>query len=249
MGNSIFEIVNMCKDYNDNEILKNISFKIQKGEFISVMGRSGCGKSTLLYCISGMDRPTFGNVIFDGNDMINLNDNDMEKLRLKHMGFIFQKATFLKNLPIIDNIIFPAFQLGKQGRKEILENAKELMKRLDIFGVAENDIREVSGGQLQRAAICRAMINQPDILFGDEPTGALNSAATQEVMEVMTEINKRGTTILIVTHDAKVAVRADRIIYLEDGQIKEILSLGKYTENDEDIRSEKMREWLNKMNF
>ncbi|MBC2575270.1 ABC transporter ATP-binding protein [Peptostreptococcus canis] len=249
MGNSIFEIVNMCKDYNDNEILKNISFKIQKGEFISVMGRSGCGKSTLLYCISGMDRPTFGNVIFDGNDMINLNDNDMEKLRLKHMGFIFQKATFLKNLPIIDNIIFPAFQLGKQGRKEILGNAKELMKRLDIFGVAENDIREVSGGQLQRAAICRAMINQPDILFGDEPTGALNSAATQEVMEVMTEINKRGTTILIVTHDAKVAVRADRIIYLEDGQIKEILSLGKYTENDEDIRSEKMREWLNKMNF
>lgn len=249
MGNSIFEIVNMCKDYNDNEILKNISFKIQKGEFISVMGRSGCGKSTLLYCISGMDRPTFGNVIFDGNDMINLNDNDMEKLRLKHMGFIFQKATFLKNLPIIDNIIFPAFQLGKQGRKEILENAKELMKRLDIFGVAENDIREVSGGQLQRAAICRAMINQPDILFGDEPTGALNSAATQEVMEVMTEINKRGTTILIVTHDAKVAVRADQIIYLEDGQIKEILSLGKYTENDEDIRSEKMREWLNKMNF
>lgn len=249
MGNSIFEIVNMCKDYNDNEILKNISFKIQKGEFISVMGRSGCGKSTLLYCISGMDRPTSGNVIFDGNDILNLNDNDMEKLRLKHMGFIFQKATFLKNLPIIDNIIFPAFQLGKQGRKEILENAKELMKRLDIFGVAENDIREVSGGQLQRAAICRAMINQPDILFGDEPTGALNSAATQEVMEVMTEINKRGTTILIVTHDAKVAVRADQIIYLEDGQIKEILSLGKYTENDEDIRSEKMREWLNKMNF
>ncbi len=249
MGNNIFEIVNMCKSYNNNEILKNISFKIQKGEFISVMGRSGCGKSTLLYCISGMDRPTSGNVIFDGNDMINLNDNDMEKLRLKHMGFIFQKATFLKNLPIIDNIIFPAFQLGKQSREEILENAKELMKRLDIFEVAENDIREVSGGQLQRAAICRAMINQPDILFGDEPTGALNSAAKQEVMEVMTEINKRGTTILIVTHDAKVAVRADQIIYLEDGQIKGILSLGKYTENDEDVRSEKMREWLNKMNF
>lgn len=245
----MFEILSLCKKFNGNQVLNNISFKVERGEFISIMGRSGCGKSTLLYCISGMDRATSGNIIFNDRDMSKMSDEDMEKLRLENMGFIFQKATFLKNLPIIDNIMFPAFQLGKQKREEILKSTKDLIRRLEITEISENDIREVSGGQLQRATICRAMINKPEILFGDEPTGALNSSATLEVMEIMTEINRSGTTILLVTHDAKVAIRADRIIYLDDGNIKEILSLGKYKDEDEENRMEKMRKWLEKMEF
>ena len=213
------------------------------------MGRSGCGKSTLLYCVSGMDRPTSGEVFFDKRDMVSLTEKEMEKIRLEKMGFVFQKATFLKNLSIHDNIIFPAFQLKNKERIEILKYAENLMDRLGILEVAENDIRQVSGGQLQRATICRAMINYPDILFGDEPTGALNSSATEEVMDKFTEINMKGTTIMLVTHDAKVASRADRVIYLEDGQIKEILSLGKYVNVDEELRIKKMREFLKKMNF
>lgn len=249
MATKILEIVNLSKSFYHNQVLKNISFQIEKGEFISVMGRSGCGKSTLLYCISGMDRQSSGNVFFNGKDMLKLSDKDIEKIRLEHMGFVFQKPTFLKNLPIIDNIIFPSFQLGKKERSEIVKDASNMMKRLGIFGVAESDIREVSGGQLQRAAICRAMINQPDILFGDEPTGALNSSTTKEVMQIMTEINRNGTTILLVTHDRKVGMHADRIIYLEDGQIKDILSLGKYIDSQEESRSKKIREWLQNMGF
>lgn len=137
------------------------------------------------------------------------------------MGFIFQKPNFIKNLSVADNIVFPAFQLGKKSRKEIVCDAETLMKKMGIITVADHDIRKVSGGQLQRVAICRAMINHPDILFGDEPTGALDSSSTKEVMDILEQINLGGTTILLITHDAKVAERADRIIYLEDGKIKD----------------------------
>ena len=245
----MLKVINICKTFNNNQVIKDVSFEIEKGEFVTVMGRSGCGKSTLLYCVSGMDRPTSGEVFFDKRDMVSLTEKEMEKIRLEKMGFVFQKATFLKNLSIHDNIIFPAFQLKNKERIEILKYAENLMDRLGILEVAENDIRQVSGGQLQRATICRAMINYPDILFGDEPTGALNSSATEEVMDKFTEINMKGTTIMLVTHDAKVASRADRVIYLEDGQIKEILSLGKYVNVDEELRIKKMREFLKKMNF
>lgn len=244
-----FEVKNLCKSFDGSEVLKNIHFQIAAGEFVAVMGQSGCGKSTLLYCISGMDRPTAGEIRFDGQEMLALSDKEMEKLRLRHMGFIFQKANFLKNLSIADNIVFPAFQLGQQSRGEIVKEAEHLMGRLGILAVADHDIRKVSGGQLQRAAICRAMINHPDILFGDEPTGALNSSATEEVMDILGQINRDGTTILLVTHDARVAARADRVIYLEDGRIKEEHRLGKYKESNQLQRERQMKDWLGVMKF
>lgn len=244
-----FEVKNLCKCFDDNEVLKNIHFQIAAGEFVAVMGQSGCGKSTLLYCISGMDRPTSGEIRFDGQEMLKLSDKETEKLRLRHMGFIFQKANFLKNLSIADNIVFPAFQLGQKSRGEIVKEAERLMGRLGILAVASHDIRKVSGGQLQRAAICRAMINHPDILFGDEPTGALNSSTTKEVMDILGQINRDGTTVLLVTHDAKVAARADCVIYLEDGEIKNDLKLGKYKEDNRFQREQRMNEWLEIMKF
>ncbi len=249
MRTNKLEIKNLCKSFDGSKILSNISFQIASGEFVAVMGPSGCGKSTLLYCASGMDRPTSGEVFFEGMEMSGLSDKEMEKLRLEHMGFIFQKANFLKNLSIADNIVFPAFQLGKQSRDEIRKTAEEMMERLGIAHVGGHDIRQVSGGQIQRAAICRAMINEPGILFGDEPTGALNSSATQEVLDIMTGINQDGATILLVTHDAKAASRADRVIYLEDGQIKDVLSLGKYAESKQPDREQKMKEWLEMTEF
>ncbi|MGN0459679.1 MAG: ABC transporter ATP-binding protein [Ruminococcus sp.] len=242
MKTNKIEVKGLCKSFEGNSVLKDISFQIEAGEFVAVMGQSGCGKSTLLYSVSGMDRPTKGQIHFDSRELSALSDNEMQKLRLEHMGFIFQKPNFIKNLSIADNIVFPAFQLGKKSRKEIVADAEALMKKMGILSVADHDIRKVSGGQLQRAAICRAMINNPHILFGDEPTGALDTSSTKEVMDILEKINFGGTTILLVTHDAKVASRADRIFYLEDGKIKEELRHKKGTESN-------INEWLAKMGF
>lgn len=245
----MIKINGICKKFGENEILKNIDFHIKEGEFVAVMGQSGCGKSTLLYSISGMDKPTGGQVLFEGKKLYEFSEKEMEKLRLNRMGFIFQKANFLKNLSIEDNIVFPAFQAGKKSRGEVVKEAEKLMEQMGILHIAKHDIRKVSGGQLQRAAICRAMINHPAILYGDEPTGALNSSATREVMDIINRINKQGTTVLLVTHDAKVAARADRVIYLEDGRLKEALELGKFVETAAADREEKLKEWLEKMGF
>ena len=246
---SILETKGLCKNYGANNILSNIDFQINNGEFVAVMGQSGGGKSTLLYCVSGMDHPSSGKICFDGVDMADLSSKQMQELRLKRMGFVFQKPSFLKNLSIIDNIVYPAFQLGEVNRSEIVKGALALMEELGISSIAEHDIYKVSGGQLQRAAICRAMINHPDILFGDELTGALNSSTTREVMGIIDHINKKGTTVLLVTHDANVAVHADKVIYLEDGRIMDTLSLGKYDEGNAGLRDAEMKNWLKKMGF
>ena len=246
---SMLEIEGLCKSYGSNNVLSDVDFRIDKGEFMVIMGQSGCGKSTLLYCISGMDKPSAGKIRFDGVDMVDLTNKQMQELRLDRMGFVFQKTSFLKNLSIIDNIVYPAFQLGEVNRSEIVKEAVSLMEEMGILSIAENDIHKVSGGQLQRAAICRAMINHPDILFGDELTGALNSSTTKEVLSIIDNINKKGTTVLLVTHDANVAVHADKVIYLEDGRIMDTLNLGKYDRNNSEIRDAQMKNWLEKMKF
>ena len=245
----MIRVTGLCKKYGENDILKDIDFHIRKGEFTAIMGQSGCGKSTLLYCVSGMDQPTAGEVYFEGEKLSAFSEKEMERLRLERMGFIFQKANFLKNLSIEDNIVFPAFQAGEISRGEIVKEAETLMEQMGIRQIADHDIRKVSGGQLQRAAICRAMINHPAILLGDEPTGALNSSATKEVMDILNEINSRGTTVLLVTHDAKVAARADRVIYLEDGRVKENLELGRFVKEDMAKREDSLKIWLEKMGF
>ncbi|MDO4464816.1 MAG: ABC transporter ATP-binding protein [Bacillota bacterium] len=249
MNQIILEAKGICKSFEGSEVLRDISFQVEKGEFVAVMGQSGCGKSTLLYSLSGMDSPTGGEVVFEGQKFTDLSEKEMEKLRLTRMGFIFQRANFLKNLSIEDNIIFPAFQAGEKSRQKIVKEAEELMERMGIMSVADHDIRKVSGGQLQRAAICRAMINHPAILFGDEPTGALNSSATKEVMDILEKIHQTGTTILLVTHDAKVAARAERVIYLEDGRIRDEYRPGSLEDAKEGKREKTLDDWLAKMGF
>jgi putative ABC transport system ATP-binding protein len=248
---TLLDVHNLSKSFDNTQVLNDINFKVEEGEFIAIMGQSGSGKSTLLYSISGMDRPTSGHVLFCGRDISKLDDEKISEVRLKQMGFIFQHSYLLKNLSIRDNIVLPGFKSGKLPREQVNQNAEALMVKTGIASVADHDIKKVSGGQLQRAAICRALINQPDILFGDEATGALNSSATRDVMDIINAINSEGTTVIIVTHDAKVAARASRVIFLMDGNIHDELTLGKYDgdEQNKSSREKKLFEWLENQEF
>ena len=252
MGN-ILEVKNLCKTYiinkRQNNVLRNVNFTIEKGEMVAIMGPSGSGKSTLLYTVSGMDKMTAGEVIFCGKNMSELNENELAKMRLDDMGFIFQQMYMMKNLSIIDNIILPAVKSKKtsESRKETLKRGQELMKKLGIIDIADNDINEVSGGQLQRACICRSMINYPDMIFADEPTGALNRSSSEEVMNELTNINNEGTTIMLVTHDAKVAAKCTRVLFIVDGNIN-----GQYNIDRKHSMRERERElnnWLIEMGW
>jgi len=251
MENTILEVRDLCKTYvinkRQNNVLKNVNFNVEEGEMIAIMGPSGSGKSTLLYTVSGMDTMTAGNVKFCGREISKMKDKELAGVRLDEMGFIFQQMYMLKNLNILDNIILPARQskANKLSNAEKTEYGKKLMKKLGIIEIAENDINEVSGGQLQRACICRSMINNPKLIFADEPTGALNRASSEEVMEELGEINADGTTIMLVTHDAKVAAKCSRVMYIVDGNIKGEYKLGRL-ENNSDIRSRErgLNSWL-----
>ena len=251
---NIIETKNLCKTYiadkRQNNVLKNVSFKVEKGEMVGIMGPSGSGKSTLLFCVSGMDKTTSGEVIFDGKDITKMSTNELAELRLNKMGFIFQQMFMLKNLNILDNILLPAVESKKEDipLKEKVTKAEFLMRKLGIIEVADNDINEVSGGQLQRACIARSMINNPDILFADEPTGALNRQSSYEVMDELCKLNQEGTTIMMVTHDAKVAARCSRILYIIDGQIA-----GEYKNSDPSLdrkeRERALNNWLMDMGW
>ncbi|MBO5351960.1 MAG: ABC transporter ATP-binding protein [Lachnospiraceae bacterium] len=249
--NTVLEVKDLCKTYivnkRQNNVLKNVNFTVEKGEMVAVMGPSGSGKSTLLYAVSGMDRITAGEVMFCGKDISRLEDKELADLRLNQMGFIFQQMYMMKNLTVLDNIILPACQSEKQKetRKETVKRGEELMKKLGIIEIADNDISEVSGGQLQRACICRSMINRPKMIFADETTGALNRTSSDEVMEELAKLNRDGTTIMLVTHDVKVAAKCSRVLYIVDGNIKGEHNLGKYI-SAQDLRDRErlLNHWL-----
>lgn len=212
---------------SEKSILRDVDFAVGAGEFLAVMGPSGSGKSTLLYNASGMDRPSSGSVRFEGRDLAALPERELSAIRLARMGFVFQRGNLLRNLDLFDNVVLPAYRARKEGRKAVDARAAALMRRMGIEEVARNGIAEVSGGQLQRAAICRALVNSPAILFCDEPTGALDSAAAAEALDILASVNGEGTTILVATHDAAVAARAERALYVLDGRIAGELRLGK----------------------
>lgn len=249
---NILEVTDLCKTYivnkRQNNVLRNVSFSVSEGEMVAVMGPSGSGKSTLLYTVSGMDSMTAGEVRFGGRDLAALRADELAELRLDEMGFIFQQMYMLKNLSVLDNILLPARQskANTLSAKEKAAYARELMHKLGIIEIADNDINEVSGGQLQRACICRSMINKPKMIFADEPTGALNRSSSDEVMEELCRINSEGTTIMLVTHDAKVAAKCSRVLYIVDGNIK-----GEYNHTEEDARRREraLNHWLLEMGW
>lgn len=246
----LMEVKDLCKTYiidkRQNNVLKNVNFEIEEGEMVAIMGPSGSGKSTLLYAVSGMDKATSGEVLFGGKDITKLSEEELSGIRLDEMGFIFQQMYMMKNLTILDNIVLPAIQSKKtqESRKEKIARGEELMRKLGIIEVADNDINEVSGGQLQRACICRSMINKPRILFADEPTGALNRTSSNEVITELVKLNEEGTTIMLVTHDAKVAAKCGRVLYIVDGNIKGEFVNDKQKEYSENDIERNLNNWL-----
>ncbi|MEK4534087.1 ABC transporter ATP-binding protein [Peribacillus sp. FSL K6-1552] len=248
---NILEAISMNKKVElgkDNElhILKDVNLDIEEGEFVSVMGPSGSGKSTLLYNVSGMDRITSGSVKFKDCEIGTLKEEELAKIRLNHMGFIFQDINLLKNLSLIDNVMFPALVSKDADKNAVYQKAKKLMEMTGIEKLADNTITQGSGGQLQRVAICRALINDPDIIFGDEPTGALDSKSSADIMSILAEINNEGTTIMLVTHDAKVAAKTERILFMVDGNLVAQKKMSKYDNQHDDIkkREENIMKWL-----
>lgn len=218
-------------------VLNGVSVVIEKGEFVSIMGPSGSGKSTLLYALSGMDDIDSGEVIFEGQKLSDLSDDALADLRRSHMGFVFQQPTLLKNLNILDNIILPQTRDHHKNVKQLTQKARLLMKQMGIEDLEQRDITQVSGGQLQRAGICRALMSEPEIVFGDEPTGALNTKTAKEMMELFTQINNDGMAILLVTHDPNIAARTERVLFLRDGEIVDECRLSKFQERDFDKRT------------
>lgn len=231
----LLKIENLSKE----GILSSVSLEMEEGEMLAVMGPSGSGKSTLLYQAAGMDTPSGGRVWLKETEITGLDEDGKAALRLHRMGFVFQQMNMMANLNILDNILLPAVQANRsrgvrkrapgKSAGELAQEARALMEKLGLSGLEERRITQVSGGQLQRACICRSMMNSPEILFADEPTGALNQSAAKEVMEELTKLNREGTAILMVTHDSKVAGCCERILYLLDGRICGELRLGKMT--------------------
>ncbi len=238
----LLKVENLCK----NNIINKISFSVFKGEMIAIMGPSGSGKSTLLYCVSGMDKTDGGTVTLNNTEITGLSEEEKSRLRLNKMGFVFQQMNVLSDLNVIDNIMFTSlYARGRKYEKEIRDKASGLLKEFEIEDIADHMINEVSGGQLQRACILRSMMMDPEILFADEPTGALNQRAAGTVIDSFLKINKGGATILMVTHDSKVALKCDRVLYILDGELRGELTLGKYDPADEDERQQKINTWLN----
>jgi putative ABC transport system ATP-binding protein len=246
---------NIVKSFGEGaekcNVLDGVSVEINQGEFVSVMGPSGSGKSTLMYALSGMDGVDSGKVSFDGRELSTLSENELADIRRTGMGFVFQQPTLLKNLNVLDNIIFPSMRDQRDNAAKLTEKARALMKKADILGLEKRTITQASGGQLQRVGICRALMNNPKVIFGDEPTGALNSTSANEIMKLLAEIHQSGTTIMLVTHDVKVAAKTERVLFLFDGKIAGEYVAGPCDESNDGLkaREERLTAWLADLKF
>ncbi|MFD1174849.1 ABC transporter ATP-binding protein [Paenibacillus puldeungensis] len=229
-------------------VLKNLDLEIFAGDFTVIMGSSGAGKSTLMYALSGMDKPTLGSITYFDQEIAKLSNDKLAVFRRVNCGFVFQQMFLLDNMSILDNIL-AAGLLVSNDRKAITTRAKDLLTQV---GLTETIWRkfptQLSGGETQRAAIVRALINQPKVVFADEPTGALNSASGKAVLDVLTEFNDKGQSIIMVTHDLKSARRGNRILYMRDGVIQGVCNLGKYVSGDRE-RHDKLQAFLCEMGW
>lgn len=200
------------------EALRDVNFEVEEGEYVAIMGESGSGKTTLLNILAALDRPTAGSVLLDGKDLAGVRESDMAAFRRDHLGFVFQEFNLLDTFSLKDNICLPRVLAGKSWR-EMEQRLLPLTQRLGIDQLLAKYPYEVSGGQKQRAAVARALITEPRILLADEPTGALDSRATDELLDLFGQINAAGQTILMVTHSVRAASRAGRVLFIKDGRV------------------------------
>lgn len=253
MKHTILSAKDLCKSFAHNggqmHILSHVELALYEGEFTVIMGASGSGKSTLLYALSGMDRATAGEVIYDGRDIVKMKEKDLAKLRHTDFGFIFQQMHLVSNLSLFENIAVPGYLNKSRSVGEVKSRAEELMEKMSVLHIKTHLPSQVSGGEQQRCAVARAVINNPKLLFADEPTGALNRKNTIDVLDLLTQLNREGQSVLMVTHDLKAALRGSRILYLEDGKIIGELTLPAYQAGEEKARETQVNAWLTSLEW
>lgn len=232
---SILEVRGLKKIYstrfggNKVEALRNVNFTVEEGEYVAVMGESGSGKTTLLNILAALDKPTNGNVVLDGKDLSKIKEKDVAVFRRDNLGFVFQDFNLLDTFTLEDNIYLPLVLAGKN-YKEMSGKLETVAKRLGILPLLKKYPYEVSGGQKQRAAVARAIITNPKLILADEPTGALDSKATDELLRLFSDINSTGQTIVMVTHSLKAASSANRVLFIKDGEVFHQIYRGKDTD-------------------
>lgn len=242
----------LCKTFSNGghqqHVLKNIDLELYKGDFTVIMGASGAGKSTLLYALSGMDTPSLGKITFGDKVISDLSQDGLAVFRRDHCGFVFQQIYLIDGMSVMDNVLSAGLLINKD-KKAVVSRAKELFAAVDISEETQKKFpTQISGGEAQRVGIVRALINSSEILFADEPTGALNSKTGLDVLDTLTKFNERGQSVVMVTHDMRSARRGNRILYLKDGVILGECNLGKYTHGDT-ARHEKLTAFLKDMGW
>ncbi len=248
MKQSILTAKNLCKSFANNglqnHVLNQVNLTIYEREYTVIMGASGSGKSTLLYGLSGMDKITSGEIIFQDECISEYSEKQITLLRREDFGFIFQQMHLVSNLTLLENVAVPGYLVKRKKPKEVKGRAIDLLNKMNLNEASKRLPSQVSGGEQQRAAIARAIINSPKILFADEPTGALNRKNTVDVLNLLTDLHKEGQTILMVTHDIHAALRADRILYLQDGSITGELTLPPFKQEEARSRETQIGSWL-----
>lgn len=249
---NIIETKQLSKTFSNGgvqqHVLKNIDLEIREGDFTIIMGASGAGKSTLLYSLSGMDKPTVGEINFCGKDITKMNPDALAMFRRTNCGFVFQQTYLVDSMSVLDNVLAAGLLVNKD-KKAVTEKAKEVLRSVDIAEELWNKFpTQISGGEAQRVGIARALINHPALVFADEPTGALNSHTGRDVLDALTKFNESGQSIVMVTHDIKSARRGNRILYIKDGEIAGECDLGAYIPGDQD-RHRKLLDFLNGMGW
>lgn len=252
MSEILLKTENLSKTFSNGglqqHVLKNIGLELYRGDFTVIMGASGAGKSTLLYALSGMDTPTLGTITFGGKTISGLSQDGLAMFRREHCGFVFQQIYLIDGMSVMDNVL-AAGLLASKDKKALVQRAKELFAAVGISEETQKKFpSQISGGEAQRVGIVRALINSPEILFADEPTGALNSKTGLDVLDTLTKFNKQGQSVVMVTHDMRSARRGNRILYLKDGAILGECDLGKYSHGDA-ARHEKLSAFLKDMGW
>ena len=253
MKQTILSAKDVCKSFAHNggqlHILSHVELDLYEGEFTVIMGASGSGKSTLLYALSGMDRATAGEVLYDGNDIVKMKEKELAKLRYSDFGFIFQQMHLVSNLTLFENVVVPGYLNKRKSAGKVKNRAEQLLEKMSLSQIKTHLPSQVSGGDQQRCAVARAVINEPKMLIADEPTGALNRKNTRDVLDLLTELNREGQSVLMVTHDLRAALRGNRILYLEDGKIIGELTLPDYRADDEKARETQVNAWLTSLEW
>lgn len=252
MSEILLKTENLSKTFSNGglqqHVLKNIGLELYRGDFTVIMGASGAGKSTLLYALSVMDTPTLGTIMFGGKTISGLSQDGLAMFRREHCGFVFQQIYLIDGMSVMDNVL-AAGLLASKDKKALVQRAKELFAAVGISEETQKKFpSQISGGEAQRVGIVRALINSPEILFADEPTGALNSKTGLDVLDTLTKFNGQGQSVVMVTHDMRSALRGNRILYLKDGAILGECDLGKYSHGDA-ARHEKLSAFLKDMGW